>query len=309
MEEDKGQRLTSLRRQVQPVVVVGAERTIALGALALSRFVPGSQTVVTEHVETLGQYGILPFDLAGRAGERFLVLANFLQHDLVDRGAGHFDLLHAFRLALELGQFLLEPFGFVRFRFQRARLFGHHLLGFLHLGVVLFEMQLQIGSRLGGLDGFPFVHFHRLLTGDQFLLDRGHRVLQDSFLFLQLTQYYMHCFDLGVASCDLGECETKDIRILIFWKITSRMLNGVENAQNLGIIFGGDSGKSFGNNPVIRWKQNNLRRIPARNPVNNYDEKPEELHEKYQQFPKVRRGKGKKQFQFNLIYFSIIQLC
>lgn len=89
------------------MVVVGAESAVALGAFALPGLVTSSQTIVTENVETLGQYGILPLDLAGRAGERFLVFADFLQHDLVDRSAGHFDLFHAFRLALELGQFLL----------------------------------------------------------------------------------------------------------------------------------------------------------------------------------------------------------
>ena len=50
------------------MIVVGTESGVTLGTLALSRLVPRAQTTEAEHVETLGEHGVLAFDLAGRAG-------------------------------------------------------------------------------------------------------------------------------------------------------------------------------------------------------------------------------------------------
>ena len=54
--------VTSL--DVNAVVVVGAERVVALGALALSRLVTRLETLEAEDVEALGQDGVLLLDLA-----------------------------------------------------------------------------------------------------------------------------------------------------------------------------------------------------------------------------------------------------
>lgn len=53
--------------QIKPVIIVRTKGTVALRALALARFVACSQTVPTEHVEALGQDGVLSFDFARRA--------------------------------------------------------------------------------------------------------------------------------------------------------------------------------------------------------------------------------------------------
>lgn len=53
----------ALRGQVQSVVVVGAERRVALGTLALARLVARAQTVPAEHVETFREYCVLAFHL------------------------------------------------------------------------------------------------------------------------------------------------------------------------------------------------------------------------------------------------------
>ena len=67
-----GSHITSDRRMtehvtsldVNAVVVVGAERVVALGTLALSRLVPRLETLEAEDVEALGQDGVLLLDLA-----------------------------------------------------------------------------------------------------------------------------------------------------------------------------------------------------------------------------------------------------
>ena len=55
--------LNSFSGQVEPVVVVGPKGCVALGTLALAGFIPGPQTVEAEHVEALGQHGILAGNL------------------------------------------------------------------------------------------------------------------------------------------------------------------------------------------------------------------------------------------------------
>ena len=61
------------------MVVVGPEGGVALGTLALSRLVPGAQTAEAEHVEALGEHGVLALHLAGGAGQLLLVLPDLPQ--------------------------------------------------------------------------------------------------------------------------------------------------------------------------------------------------------------------------------------
>lgn len=49
--------------------VIGAEGTVALGALPLSGVVTHLQTFVAEHVETLGEDGLLVSCVAARAAQ------------------------------------------------------------------------------------------------------------------------------------------------------------------------------------------------------------------------------------------------
>jgi len=60
------------------VVVVGTEGGVALGALALPRLVTRAQAAEAEHVETLGEHGVLALHFAGRTGELLLVFPHLL---------------------------------------------------------------------------------------------------------------------------------------------------------------------------------------------------------------------------------------
>lgn len=63
--------MTSL--DVNAVVVVGAERVVALGALALSRLVARLETLEAEDVEALCQDGVLLLNLARRTRQLLLL--------------------------------------------------------------------------------------------------------------------------------------------------------------------------------------------------------------------------------------------
>lgn len=58
--------------EVEPVVVVGAEGGVALGAFALTRLVPGLETVVAEDVEALDEHRVLAFYFARRTRQLLL---------------------------------------------------------------------------------------------------------------------------------------------------------------------------------------------------------------------------------------------
>ena len=52
--------------EIEAVVVVGSEGSIALGALALPRLVASAQAIEAEHVETFRQHGVLLLHLQKR---------------------------------------------------------------------------------------------------------------------------------------------------------------------------------------------------------------------------------------------------
>ena len=52
--------------EINPMVVVCTERSVALGTLALSRLIARLETLETEDVETLGEYRVLLLNLARR---------------------------------------------------------------------------------------------------------------------------------------------------------------------------------------------------------------------------------------------------
>ena len=64
--------------QVESMEVVRADRTVALRTLALPGIVARLQAVEAEHVEALGQNGVLSVNLAAWTGELFLVFAYLL---------------------------------------------------------------------------------------------------------------------------------------------------------------------------------------------------------------------------------------
>lgn len=94
--------------QVQAVVVISPEGGVALGTLALPGLVARLQAVPAEHVEALGQHGVLALHLARRTREGLLVLADLLQQHFVHAAACHLHLLHALRLPSQHRQLLLH---------------------------------------------------------------------------------------------------------------------------------------------------------------------------------------------------------
>lgn len=170
------------------MVIAGSKRSVALGALPLSCLVPRSETVVAETVEALGQHCVLSLHLARRTRQRLLVLANLLSKDLVHVGR-HLDLLEALYLSLDDHEVFMQPLRLEGLGLESRRLLRHGLLDLLDLGVVLLQMELQIGCGLCGLDGLPLVHLHGLLAHRQLLVDRRQVRLKQTLLLLQLTDH------------------------------------------------------------------------------------------------------------------------
>lgn len=94
-------------RQVQSMVVIRAEGAVAFRTFPLSRLVTCAQTVPTEYVEALGEYGVLTLYLARRTRQCFLILPQLLRHHFV-QGFGQFNLLHTLDLASKLCYLLLQ---------------------------------------------------------------------------------------------------------------------------------------------------------------------------------------------------------
>ena len=67
-----------LLRQVEPVVVAGAEGGVALWTLSLPGLVSGPEAVVAKAVEAFGQHRVFSLHFARRTRQRLLVFSNLL---------------------------------------------------------------------------------------------------------------------------------------------------------------------------------------------------------------------------------------
>ena len=100
------------------------------------------ETVVTEDVETLGQYRVLPLHFTGGASQRLLVFSDFFLQNLIHI-RGHFYLLESFNFPLENRGVLVHPLGLEGLRLQGSRLLRDCLLDLLDLAEISETLEME----------------------------------------------------------------------------------------------------------------------------------------------------------------------